>query len=185
MKKLITLTLMAMFAITASAASITWKSGTIKFGSTSVGANATGYLVFLGTSNLDSISLADFVAMGSIADSPTKLSKMNAPLTDLGSSPVGNYAMYVTYSSGDYTYYSASSTIYTVTQANLNDLLNEGVDLADSNFQFGTSTVHDPTVTPLSSGTIGGGWYATPVPEPATGALALAGVALLFRRRKA
>ena len=55
------------------------------------------------------------------------------------------------------------------------------IDVRNLSFSYGNGT--DPTLT------AGGGWVKAkavePIPEPATGALALAGIALLFRRRKA
>ncbi len=187
MKKLLTLFAAALVASTASAVSINWTSDTMKFGSTSVGANAHGYLVFLGDNTLGSegYGWTDIIDMASDVDAATKMSKMNVPAADTGSHNVGNFAMYVTYTNDGKTYYNVSSTTYTISQSAYDALIGEGTALPKATFSGLASTVNAADATP----TIGGGWYTKPitpdVPEPATGALALAGVALLFKRRRA
>ena len=191
MKKLLTLFAAALVASTASAVSINWTSDTMKFGSTSVGANAHGYLVFLGDNTLGSegYGWTDIIDMASDADAATKMSKINVNPASTGSHNVGNFAMYVTYTNDGKTYYNVSSTTYTISQSAYDDLIGQGTALPKATFSGLAATINDATATP----TIGGGWYQKPetqpvtpdVPEPATGALALAGVALLFKRRRA
>ncbi len=192
MKKFLTLLVIAMVASSASAVSLKWTSDTMKFGSTSVGSNATGYLVFIGSNTLGSEGYAwdDIIEMDSLANAATKYSKMNVPSANTGSNNVGNYVMYATYTSDGKTYYNVSSTTYTVTTAAYNALINEGTDLPEAKFSGLASVVNAADATP----SIGDGWFLKPttpdpgpgtIPEPATGALALAGVALLFKRRRA
>ena len=100
--------------------------------------------------------------------------------------------MYMTYTSDNKTYYNVASGVHSVSASQISGAINDGIALDNANFTL-ASTVNDATATP----TVGGGWYQKPetqpvnpddpsgVPEPATGALALAGVALLFKRRRA
>ena len=193
MKKLLTLITIAMVASTASAVSFKWTSDAMKFGSTSVGANATGYLVFLGNNTLGSegYEWADIIEMDTDGSAATKMGKMNVPSVDTGSHGIGNYVMYATFTSDGKTYYNVSSTTYTISQSAYNALMNEGTALPPATFSGLASVVNPADATPG----IGDGWFLKPttpdpgptpgVPEPATGALALAGVALLFKRRRA
>ena len=93
----------------------------------------------------------------------------------------------MTYTKDGTTYYNISSDIYTVPAGTADNAT--GVETT-----FGFSFADGGEVSKLSSAVIGDGWFSigqqqdpiTPeVPEPATGALALAGVALLFKRRRA
>ena len=127
--------------------------------------------------------------MASDADAATKMSKINVNPASTGSHNVGNFALYVTYTNDGKTYYNVSSTTYTISQSAYDALIGQGTALEKATFSGLAATINDATATP----TIGGGWYQKPetqpvtpdVPEPATGALALAGVALLFKRRRA
>ena len=82
----------------------------------------------------------------------------------------------LSYKSGDDTYWNVSSSVYELTQANIDALREDGTALPDSSFAFSNSVSS-------GSGSVGGGWAQ--VPEPSTAALALAGLALLLKRRKA
>ena len=95
------------------------------------------------------------------------------------SANVGNYVAYASYVSEEKTYYNISSTVFTLTSAAVSDLINNGVAIESPSYDF-SSSVNSDTATPSA----GGGWYAA-VPEPSTAALALAGLALLLKRRKA
>lgn len=181
MKKLLSLLFLVSLTISVNAATFKWASSAISFGSDKVKKDATAYLIFIGDKTLGSegYTFDDIIAKTALkSTSTTSMSKISVDPVDSGSNNVGNFVSYVTFTSGTDTYYNVSSSTYTITAAQYQALMNEGTSLADTDFAF-SSTVNAKG-TP---GTIGGGWYA--VPEPATGALALAGVALLFRRRKA
>ena len=173
----------AIIATSANAVAFKWTSDSIKFGTTAVGAGATGYLVYIGNNTLNSTGYKfdDIVAMDDVVNAKTKLSKMNvtAANVDTLNNPVGNYVMYLTYTSGTDTFFNVSSTTYTLTQSAVTALLNEGTDLPEAKFSGIASTINAKG----TAGTIGGGWYA--VPEPGTAALALLGIGMLIRRRRA
>ena len=190
MKKFITIMVVALVAISASAATFKWGTGSekVSFGGTAITTTngAIGYLVLLSGTSLeasvieDAISAPSYVA--SKANTSTGLASAKGKITDTYfSEDVANgqnYGMFITYNDGTDTWYNFSSTIYTV----------EGVvdgtsGLADATFAFDFTTQNE-----VSNGdaiTAGKGWYkAVAVPEPASAMLALAGVAMLIRRRK-
>lgn len=189
MKKLLAFALVAVFA-TAQATTIQWawnSSVGVKFNGASIGSNGTGYLLYIGNGSIGDKSLQDYVNMTSnpIATTTTALGKIKTKPTMDDSTAVGNYVSVLSYvnPTDSKTYWNVSSTVYTITQAGIDELLGTGTALPDSSFVFDVTT---NTTGNTKTGSVGGGWYAAAaVPEPATGALALAGIALLFKRRKA
>ena len=88
------------------------------------------------------------------------------------------FGAYFTYNDGKDTWFNFSSTTYTVSGLNLGT---ETLDPAVFAFDYATKTE-----SPASGVTIGGGWYkVVAVPEPGTAALALLGIGMLIRRRRA
>ena len=184
MKKLIILAtvLMAGFA---NAASISWQLNTaakVTFDGSSVAKKGTAYVVFLGSDTLSGLSYADVIAKTQVGDSYTtslgQVTKKNVAVDSVDG--LGNYAFYMTYEADNKTYYNVSTTVYSLTAANVDALLNEGTMLPASSFAF---TDSKPGTTMATASASGGGWVA--VPEPASAALALAGLAMLIKRRKA
>ena len=194
MKKLITLMVAILLVSTASAAQINWGiQGQVKFDNALVGnEGATFTLVYLTDASKWSSAAVD-VASGnnsqfatSVATKKTNAGSMSmqnaSPWiftwagdgegTDIKSKVVANpsiFAMLVTTVQDGQTYYWASDT-YTVTDS--------------GDYWSGTSQTFTMNVTPADAmGTNGDKWTA--VPEPSTAALALAGLALLLKRRKA
>ena len=187
MKKLILLAVLAMTASVTQAVSFSWKiqsSAQVKFNGSSVGTSATAYLVYLGSDTAEAANFKDFIDLSPVApETKTSMGKVNKSVT-VTSDGAGNYGLFLTYTSGEDTYYNVSSTTVNLSEAALTGLFDDGTALNPATFAFSDTT--NALVSSWDAASIGKGWYAVkPVPEPATGALALAGIALLFRRRKA
>ncbi|MBO7223969.1 MAG: PEP-CTERM sorting domain-containing protein [Kiritimatiellae bacterium] len=186
MKKFLTIAAVALVAMSVQAAQINWGlSGQVKYNGTLVGnGGATLTLVCL-DGIADWATHANDVALGAtdgvVATKTTNAGSMS-PTTvgaygfswveDGGSVAKGtDFAFVVSYSDGTDTYFWASD-VYTVTDSG-------------SNWNGNLSTYTINVTTANAMGTNGDNWTkATAVPEPASAMLALAGVAMLIRRRK-
>ena len=203
MKKLLALTLVAV-AISSQGVSFTWDSNKVKIsfdGSTTAATagNITATLLYLGTSS--SASVSDYsIANGIVADTvATKSSGLASAKgtysknfdNGIGATVGGSSS---TLTAGDYftvllTYTQTVGT-ETVTWYNLSSSVYQLPTTADDTTtgleaHFAHSFDMNARGTAL---TAGGGWTAaaaTPIPEPSTAALALAGLAMLIKRRKA
>ena len=185
MKKSIAFFLLMMGAVCCHAATVDWKwtsSAGVKFDTKALGGDGTAYLLFIGDKGVNDYSFADYVEMASdsssdqyVTSTQTKMSKINVSPCTTPDTP-GNFVSVLSYKSGDDTYWNVSSSVYELTQANIDALREDGTALPDSSFAFSNSVSS-------GSGSVGGGWAQ--VPEPSTAALALAGLALLLKRRKA
>lgn len=185
MKKLLTLTIL-IAAVSTQAAQINWgATGQIKFGDALVGnAGTTLQLVYLGSTTEAWSDYALQVAKGTtdnvVATKTTNAGSMSIPtaspyiFTFGDADDVNNkvfvdgvkFAMIATTKQDGKDYYWASD-VYEVSESS-------------SNYN-GTSKTF--TMGVAAASTINTGWKA--VPEPSTAALALAGLALLLKRRKA
>jgi hypothetical protein len=190
MKKFITMMVVALVAVSASAATFAWGTGSTKvsFNGTNITTanGAIGYLVLLTGSSLEASVVEGIMqtptAISTKANISTGLASAKGRISgSYASDSIANgqnYGMFITYSDGTDTWYNFSSTVYTV--SGLQDATS-GLEDAVFAFDFATQT----TVTDGDAVTAGGGWYkAVAVPEPASAMLALAGVAMLIRRRK-
>lgn len=188
MKKLLTITAIGLIAAQASAVSIAWNATGVAFGAGNTLKSDTGLtasLFYLGNSgSLASSYTADDIASLDVVSSATGTTAKGAisgtyTLPDYSTSANGDvYGLLLSYASEGTTYYNISSITYTVEGLNGNDnvsLSSWTVKAADQDY-----SIKDGTASSVSSG---GGWTA--VPEPSTAALALAGLALLLKRRKA
>ena len=193
MKKLIaTIALCGLFAVNASALSFTCASAALKFDSTTLKSDATvtGYLIYLGSeeSLSSSYALAADSTVSSIVssigtqagDPKNKTSvagKISSSFTfDYGSYNNGDtFAMLAVYTGAadGKTYYNLSGDVYTLSGITAENSSPEGASFSFSSSVAGES----PSLAK------GGGWTA--VPEPSTAMLALAGLALLIKRRRA
>ena len=188
-KTFLTIALMGMLASSASALSFNWGASSISFDGTVLKKSeaVTGYLIYLSSGSYSTTTLTDTSTGESIAKgiggtlvSTSSTATSNAgKLTTKFSFDYGTYGnddvfgMVLVYNDGTDNYYNMSSSTYTL--AGIADETSSP-DAANFTFSFSNSD-KDGT---LSSG---GGWTA--VPEPSTAALALAGLALLLKRRKA
>ena len=200
MKKLAVL-IVALAAFASQAASFNWGTGTVKVSFdgtalTTAASAATGYLVLLTTGSVSDLYTVDYTTPGSItgasyvSDKETTSSGLaNAKGRIAGSyssSSIANgqvYGMYITFTdSAGKQWFNFSSDTYTISGVTLG---NEALTAAAFGFDFASKTEITSSAQSISAG---GGWHSInipPVPEPSTAMLALAGLALLIKRRKA
>ena len=183
-KTFLTIAALAMMATSASALSFQWATNILKFDGTNLKSDnaVSAYLVYLGSGVS---TLKDSYAFDSLPtavgtqvdakDGTAATSKVSQKFTfDFGTYENGDsFALVAKYTKNGETYWNVSETVYTLT-----GIADETSSPDAANFTFNNSTA-----TPAASVTTGGGWTA--VPEPSTAALALAGLALLLKRRKA
>ena len=192
MKKLLTLLAVVAFCTSAHALSFTWASSTaIKFDGANLKSNTdvTGYLVYLGTSEtydtsytLDASSTPSSLSgdVGTLVANSTSGTSGMSKISEKFSFDYGVYdnndvfGMVLSYVKDGTTYLNLSSTTYT-----LSGIADERSSLSNANFAFSFDSAGEKnSITP------GSGWTVA-VPEPSTAMLALAGLALLIKRRKA
>ena len=190
MKKLLTFTV--LFAVgVASAASIDWKLSTGGSSNYMVGKDGnalTGTAYLLLASDVTDFASEDEIAAAALG-SASITSGVNKDTQTATSSKLTAPQAY------DFTvlvYDSASDTYFTSAATKNQQTYNFGADM--DNYGTATSisfTANNLYATSTLRGTQewtspgGSGQQGEDVPEPATGALALAGVALLFKRRRA
>ena len=208
MKKLIAI-LMAGSTLTASAISFTWSpTAQVKFGDSLVSdlnpATYTAYLVYLGTdgawgsTTITKTALTLDSESGDLATGDSKES--SAGLTGIraanNSKFTGNFnyalgantstghtvaagdsfGVYLQYTDSDgKVWFNVSESVYTI-DSQATDI----TTLPAASFAFGNGKTQVASGSSVSSGS---GWVA--VPEPSTAMLALAGLALLLKRRRA
>ena len=199
MKKLLTI-VVATVTIASQAVSFKWDSNNIAVsfnGSTDLAkaGSITATLLYLGTSS--STSIADYsvengLAVQTVATKSSGLSSGKGKYSEKFDRPVGyEFENGSTLTAGDYftvlltytdsesvTWYNLSSSVYRLPT----DATDQTNDLVAN---FSHSFAMNDRGTAL---TAGGGWTAaaaTPIPEPGTAAMALLGLGLLIRRRKA
>ena len=194
MKKLITITVL-LAAMASQAVSFSWDSNKVKIqfdGATTLAAagSITASLIYLGTDSsatIEGYSIKNGFEADSISTKSTGLASgkgtYSGTFTKVLGTKFGNEA---TFNPGDY-----FTVLLTYTDSNSVTWYN----LASSTFQVpsdaedlttGLAASFTHSFDMKSKGTAlsaGGGWTA--VPEPSTAALALAGLALLLKRRKA
>ena len=190
MKKIIAaLAIVTMMASSASALSFTWKATQIAFEGTKLKSDTavSAYLVYLSSGSYASTyavtpettaaSLAGNIGTSVASASKTSaLSALSAEFSfDYGTYKNGDvFGMLLAYEKDGKTYLNLSSETYT-----LSGISSETSTIDAAQFAFSYSG-------PTESSTVksGGGWTAA-VPEPSTAMLALAGLALLIKRRRA
>ena len=196
MKKImLTIAALAMTAVVSGAASFTWGTGftsssqVLWEGTQISDGSVTGYLVYLGKTEDSFYTIKENEVLDPIMTSaPSQVkppqfagrlnyvfeSKMADTMPGTSDSLANGsvFGMYITWTDDDGTeWINVASNTYT-----LSGLEDDSSMIKDAVFTFNYDKSSDNTLT------AGGGWVA--VPEPATAALALAGVAMLFRRRK-
>ena len=184
MKKTLIATLLFAVAMQASALSFVWRASNVSFDGTVLNgdSNLSAYLVYLGNGgSLDASYSTETITTDMNVVQTGTMSKKNVgntySWTYKDNEENGDvYAILLAYVSGDKTYYNLSSETYTVANVTAENSTVSNYALAATAFDY-SSKSESSTVK------AGGGWTA--VPEPSTAALALAGLALLLRRRKA
>ncbi|MBO7299249.1 MAG: PEP-CTERM sorting domain-containing protein [Kiritimatiellae bacterium] len=190
MKKFLTIAAVALVAMSVQAAQINWGiNGQVKFNGTAVGNGGATFTLVCLDGIADWAAYANDVALGATDGVAATKSTNNLSMSAATSSPYGfdwadttdisagkiakgtDFAFVVTYNDGTDTYFWASD-VFTVTDSSAN---------WDSTALKYTQNV----AVANAMGTTGSNWTkATAVPEPASAMLALAGVAMLIRRRK-
>ena len=193
MKKSI-IVILAFIAVTQShAASVVWgfeEQGRGYFGTAHVGSTAIGYLVYLGENgtwaNVDIATLISGTS-SSIVDSTTSTSGRLPGATDSLTLTdwVNNKSTYgfIVIKTGQPSDATEASTYYILSDVFLVSTSSSFYDSIMETYSWELSVSAAPNNTTASI--TGQGWVKViPVPEPATGAMALAGLALLFRRKR-
>ena len=192
MKKALTILLLCGLVSSASAVAISWSLTGVAFGGNTLKSdqNFTASLVYIGNgaslaSSYDPATISTELETVATATGTTAKGAQTgsyaipAPESGDYTSLNGNvYALLLSYadSASGKTYYNLGSETFTISGvADATSSLNVYKPAASS-FSYGSSS-DSGSVSP------GGGWVA--VPEPSTAALALAGLALLLKRRKA
>lgn len=190
MKKFLTIAAIALVAMSVQAAQINWGlTGQVKFNGTNVGNGGATFTLVCLDGIADWASYANDVALGAtdgvVTTKTTNAGSMApstigawgynwADTTDISAAEVAkgtDFAFVVSYSNGTDTYFWASDA-FTVTDSG-------------SNWNGDLTQYTMSTTVANAMGTTGSNWTkATAVPEPASAMLALAGVAMLIRRRK-
>ena len=186
MKKLLSLALVALVAISAQAASVQWKSEALSFEGTALKSNTSviGYLIYLGNdgnlaSSYEMTKTFSASDIGTLAQTDSNGTAKGSQVGETLEFQFGDYvnndafALLVSYTADGKTYWNLSSTINSLTGL---------ADEISTPGNFTTYAFNNATSATKGTLTAGGGWTA--VPEPASAMLALAGVAMLIRRRK-
>ena len=192
MKRLLTLAIIATIGIQANGATINWGAAKSYFGTSSLGSKATGYLIYLGSAGVtwadttvDYKAIADGTSEKYLSTKTSSTGKVSGQvsatedvtpvysgaetiITD-GDSVFGVMLTFVNNDDGK-TYYHLGGTF-------LFDTTSTTYTAANKTFTWTDSAVAS------NSDVASQGWVA--VPEPSSAALALAGLALLLKRRKA
>ena len=185
MKKLLSIALVALVAISAQAAAISWSSAAISFDGSTMKNNTSvmGYLIALeGTSLDESYTLTEGFSASNIgtvihtdSNGTNKGGKVAGTADITGYANGDAFALLLVYTVGKDTYFNLSSSVNVL----------EGLDPTDPTVaaeEWSDFTINGSTVAEKGTLKAGAGWTA--VPEPASAMLALAGVAMLIRRRK-
>jgi hypothetical protein len=190
MKKYLTIAAVALVAMSVQAAQIAWGlTGQVNFNGTNVGNGGATFTLVCLDGIADWASYANDVALGA-TDGVAATKKTNAgsmssssanpygfnwsDATDISAGEIAkgtDFAFVVSYNDGTDTYFWASD-IFTVTDSG-------------ANWDGDLTKYTMSTTVGNAMGTTGTNWTkAVAVPEPASAMLALAGVAMLIRRRK-
>ena len=188
MKHIIT-AMVASLTITSQAASFTWSAGSVvQFDGTTLAGNAISAsdLYTVDYTGTGSITPADDVQSKATSTGRTagRISSVTYKDTETGTDghhvyTGAKFGMYIAYNDGEKTWYNFSDTIVSITTDATGAYVGDPTEFS---FNFGSKT---EITSPSQSVSAGSGWYSIQVPEPSTAMLALAGLALLIKRRRA
>ena len=201
MKKTITI-LALTISIVSQAATFRWNTQSITFDSVNVGAGQPVSLLYLGNGgSFDYASFFDndYTVQATHTTMDGKSSgQIGLQPTTVSGSPTSNgdvYLAVIKRTVGGLDYYNASTLPFVIS-----GVVDDSSDIPNyvAQFNFGKTDLSatygvggDYATLELAQtalwGKAGSGWTSftfIPVPEPATGAMALAGLALLFRRKR-
>ena len=193
MKKTILIALFAALATSASAVTLSWNTATaIKFDGANLKSDngVTGYLVYLSSGSYaaeytvkDSFAASSIGTVVSEKSGSNGMSKIASTWTFTAGETYDNgdaLGLLLVYTSGADKWYNLSSAALTISGAAEADLstATPATDPSTASFAFSYGKGTDGKLTS------GGGWVQA-VPEPSTAMLALAGLALLIKRRRA
>ena len=198
MKRLLILAILMTIGLQANGATISWGVNKSYFGTSSLSSKATGYLVYLGSAgttwentSVNYKAIAEGTSENYLAKKTSSTGKVTGSVEATEDvTPVF---------SGSQTIIADGNSVFGILLAYVDSAENKTYYHLGGTYLFDTSldTEHGGTYTPgtkmftwtdaavasNSSGPAAQGWVA--VPEPSTAALALAGLALLLKRRKA
>ncbi len=186
MKKTMMFLAVAFLTASAHGASIAWNVANIAFNGSKITDATTEFtasLFYLGSNGTlaGSYSASDIEGL-TIKESETGTTSKGAN-TGTYTLKVGIdknddvFGMLLSYTTGGKTYYNIAPTTYKLSGFSDAGSVVEKYTVAANTMSYGTKNDSATSVTP------GGGWAA--VPEPSTAMLALAGLALLIKRRRA
>ena len=187
--KLALVALLATLCTVSQAASVDWKSAALDFGGTALKNNTDvkGWVVYLASGSFaDSYKIDDSFSaesVGVVVASDTDGTNKGSALagTALGwtndsyKSNGDTFGLVLSYNDGEKTYWNISSVVNS-----FSGLVADDPTVAPADWNAFTASGSKNSTSSLSTSS---GWTA--VPEPSTAALALAGLALLLKRRKA
>ena len=188
--------LLSALAVSAHAVAFSWTStDQISFNGTvlnTTGNTATAYLVYLGADGGWSFGTDITGTLANVTDTNVD----NSPAPTSGSNTLKGKITQKTYGVNDNQGYSYGVVLKYTDSANdvwynlSSDVYTVGSSVADNatgqSHSFAFSFANGGEVNELGTAQVGSGWHkVVAVPEPATASLALAGLALLLKRRRA
>ena len=191
MKKFLTLALAVGLAGVASAVTMSWGTATaVKFNDSNLKSDntVTGYLIALDSfadkyNVLSSFSAADIGPVLATQEGTSSMSKITNKWT-IDTANYGNndtFAVLLKYTgaSDGKTYWNLSSALVTMTGMDDGTGDNPPSNAANTTSAFSYAKGTDGVLT------AGGGWVAASVPEPGIACMALLGIGMMLKRRKA
>ena len=189
MKKTLSIFALAALVSSAQAVGFSWSLSAIAFDGSTLKSDTglTASLVYLGNGGTLAASY-DIASIGStldVVDTKSGTTSKGAISNNYNFDDVADYttyngdvyAMLLTYTSGGKTYYNLSSATYTVSGIADERSSIDAFKPTAATFAYGTKTEG-------STLTAGGGWVAA-VPEPGIACMALLGIGMMIKRRRA
>ena len=189
MKKTLSIFALAALVSSAQAVGFSWSLSAIAFDGSTLKSDTglTASLVYLGNAGTlaSSYDVATIASTLDVVDSKSGTTSKGAVSNSYEFNDVADYTTYngdvyailLSYTSDNKTYYNLSSATYTVS-----GIADETSSL--DTFKPAASTFSYGTKTEASTLTAGSGWVAA-VPEPGIACMALLGIGMMIKRRRA